>query len=331
MEALNIAIAGSGAIAGAHLDAYLALDGVRVTAIVTSDETRGLALAARAPGARVTLDLDEVLADESIIGVDVCGHTQRHVPVAVAALQAGKHVLVEKPPAITLERFDQLVVAARNSGLVAMIGQTVRFQPTISSIIESVDAGSIGRPALVHISWYVAHVWPRAWRGWQLDPLRSGGHLIHNGMHPIDLAIKLLADRPREVFCRGWATYSPDLPTPDSFQVLMRCEQGGLASMETSYALRPPADPVRRIVVAGNAGTIAHSTTDEVELFNPTMAGVPASIDNAMRNEVDAWLAAVRGERPTPITLDHSRMALAAAIAAEASLQSGRPEPVELS
>ena len=229
MQPLNIAIAGSGAIAEAHLDAYLTLGDLgRVTTIVSSDAERGRALAARAPGARTVSDVADVIGDPAVDAVDVCGHTLAHGPVACAALDAGKDVLIEKPPAITLEAFDRIADAAARNDRLAMVGQTVRFQPVIDSIIRAVDAGEVGDVSMVHVTWYVAHVWPRAWRGWQLDSASSGGHLIHNGMHSIDLALRLLGDEPASVFTRGWKTYSPDIPTPDSFHVLVRGRRGGL-------------------------------------------------------------------------------------------------------
>lgn len=327
---LNIALAGSGAIAEAHLDAYLSLGHLaRVTTVVSHDAERGRALAARLPGARAVTDIAEVIADPAVDAVDVCGHTLAHGPTACAALDAGKHVLIEKPPAITLDAFDRLADAADRSGRVAMVGQTVRFQPVIDSIIGAVDAGEVGAVSMVHVSWYVAHVWPRAWRGWQLDAAVSGGHLVHNGMHSIDLAIRLLDDEPATVFARGWKTYSPDIPTPDSFHVLIRGRRGGLAVLETCYGLRPPAEPVRRIVASGELGTLSHSTTPETELFNPVIANTPSSTHGAMTAEIHTWLRAVRGEIASPIPLAHSRVALASAIAAQRSYDTGRPIDLE--
>lgn len=326
MERLNIAIVGSGAIAQEHLAAYRELgDLAHVVMIVSSDPDRGRALATQFPGARTTTNIDEALDDGGIDAIDICGHTLDHASRAARALRSGKHVLIEKPPALTLDEFDRIAAATTADGPIAMVGQTVRFQPAMTSIIDRVDAGEIGTVSLVHISWYVAHVWPRAWRGWQLDNVRSGGHLIHNGMHSIDLALRLLDEQPVSVFTRGWSTYSPDLPTPDSFHLLLRCTGGGLAVLETSYGLRPPAQPVRRIVVSGAHGTLSHSTTTEAELFNPVLAGTPPSVVGAMVHEIRAWLTAIATGGPSPIPLHASRTALATAIAAQASLDQGVP------
>lgn len=327
---ITVAIVGAGGIAAVHLDAYLALgDQVRVAAIVASNPERGRALAARVPGAWTTDDVADVMNDPTIDAVDLCGYTREQVANGLLAASAGKHMLLEKPPALTLAEFDSLLNAVDGTGLVAMVGQTVRFQPAIETMLDALDADEIGVASLVHVTWYVAHVWPRAWRGWQLDPNQSGGHLIHNGMHSIDLALRLLGDEPTSVFTRGWKTYSPDLPTCDSFHVTMQCRNGGLAVLETSYALRPPAEPYRRVMVAGADGTLVHSTEHETELYNPMVPSPSGATDGAMIGEIRAWLQVVRGEIASPIPLGHSRVVLAAAIAAQESLESGRAVSLE--
>ncbi|MGH2311153.1 Gfo/Idh/MocA family protein, partial [Enterococcus faecalis] len=84
--------------------------------------------------------------------------------------RAGKHVHVEKPVALSLADFDAMVAATRSTSL--MVGQTVRFQPAVATLARSLHAGEVGRPRLVHVSWYTGYVWPGGWRGWQLDPAR---------------------------------------------------------------------------------------------------------------------------------------------------------------
>jgi len=327
--ATRVAIAGSGSIAEEHIAAHLATGRSEIRSIVASNAERGEQLAARVRGARVVSSIDEVLADDTIDAIDICGHTDRHANIATAAITSGKHVLIEKPPALDLAAFAPVLAAATEQpDVVAMVGQTVRFQPAIAEIIRSVDRGDIGNVSLVHLTWYAGYVWPRAWRGWQLDPAKSGGHLVHNGMHAIDLAHHLIGHRADEVFTRGWKTYAPDLPTPDSFHVLMRCTNGALAVLETSYGLRPPCSPLRRIVVAGTSGTLSHSTDDEVELHSPTTTATPASIADAMTHEIDAWLRAITSGGPSPIPLQHSYEALATAIAAQRSYESGQVAPI---
>ncbi len=313
-------------MARAHIHAHISSGMAQIAAIATSSTERATELAAFCPEPPAIIDIDGLLANDTIHAIDVCGHTQRHADVARRALQAGKHVLIEKPPALDLPAFDQVVdAAAQRPDLVAMVGQTVRYQPAVSELIRAVDEGDIGDARLVHLSWYAGYVWPRAWRGWQLDPDKSGGHLIHNGMHSLDLAIRLIGGTPIRVFARGWNTYAPDLPTPDSFHVAIEFDNSALAIAETSYGLRPPANPLRRILVAGSEGSLLHDSLAETELRSPTHIEEPASVRDAMTHEIAAWLAAILNRKTSPIPLHFSRTVLATAIAAQESLDSGQP------
>lgn len=324
----GIAVLGSGGIARAHVAALGRVPGVRVTHVLGSDPARAAAVAALAPGATATADLDAVLADSDTDGVYVCGRTADHPARTLAAIAAGKHVIVEKPPARDVADFDAMVAAARASGVRLMVGQTVRFQPAVATLAAACRAGRVGDPRLLHLNWYVGHVWPGAWRSWQLDPRQSGGHLVHNGMHPLDLAIWLLDARPERVFTRGWCTHAPDMPTPDSFHLTVRFAGGGLAMIEVSYGLRDPGDVLRRMVLCGADGTLAHHTGDDAA---PSDGGPPAplaSVGDAIQRQAEHAAAVVAGHTEPLVELRHSRWALAAAIAAQRSLETGRPVDV---
>lgn len=319
----GIAVLGSGSIAREHIAALTRTGTARVTHVLASDLPRASALAALAPGARPATDLDLVLADPETQGVYVCGRTDDHVPRALAAIAAGKHVIVEKPPSRRLGAFDSLVDSARAAGVRLMVGQTVRFQPAIAALAERSAAGAIGEPRVLHLNWYVGHVWPGAWNSWQLDPRRSGGHLVHNGMHPLDLAVWLLGAQPARVFTRGWCTHAPGMPTPDSFHVVVRFDNDALALIEVSYGLRVPGDVLRRTVLYGTTGTLRHHTDDDARFGGAPVA--PASVADAIGRQARHAADVVAGLTEPLVTLGQSRAALAAAIAAQRSLEAGRP------
>lgn len=136
-------------------------------------------------------------------------------------MSLGKHLLVEKPVALSVSDFDHMVTAARVNGVSMMVGQTSRFQPVNMELYRAVVEGAVGPVRAVNLTWYVGYVRPHAWRAWQLDVSSSGPHAVHSGVHPLDLAVLLLGKAPRRVFARSFRTFSPDLPTPDSFQITL--------------------------------------------------------------------------------------------------------------
>lgn len=325
----RVAVIGSGGIARDHVRALASLPAVEVAYVVGSDLDRAASVAALAPGARASTDLDRVLADPAIHAVNVVGATPDHAPVTIAAGRAGKHVHVEKPAALTVADFDAMVAATEGSGTSLMVGQTVRFQPAISSIAGAVGQGAIGDPRLIHLSWYTGHVWPGGWRGWQHDKARSGGHPVHNGTHALDLVTWLTGRRPARVFARSFPTFAAGMPVHDSFHLTVRFEDDSLALIELAYALPQPGTMVRRIVVSGTDGTLAHDTGDDPGLMSDTTTAPPASIEDAMTRQMRHWIGTLDGSSSPIVENWQVRAALATAIAAQRSLDTGRAVTID--
>ncbi len=323
---VGVAVIGSGGIARDHVKALAALDGIRVVAVVGSDPVRTAEVAALAPGARADSDPGAAIADPSIGAVDICGHTVQHPRWAIAAGRAGRQVMVEKPAALDLDSLDRMIDATAATSL--LVGQTVRFQPAVAELQRQLVAGEIGIPRLIHITWYVGHVWPGGWRGWQHDPAQSGGHPVHNGIHAFDLVVWLTGRRPSRVFTRGFPSFAADMSVPDSFHVTVRLDDGSLALIELSYALRRPGDLLRRLVVTGTTGTLVHSTADEPGLVSDRQHAEPASTGGAFTGQMRHWRDVITG-RCAPITTpEQIRSALAGSLAAQQSLTTGRPVTV---
>lgn len=265
-----------------------------------------------------------MLTDPQIHVIHICTSPDSHAELAVRAARAGKAVLVEKPVALSLADFNAIIEAARQSGVPFMVGQTARFQPVHLELKQALDQGVIGPLRALHVTWYAGHVWPGGWRAWQLDPARCGGHLLHNGIHALDLAVWLFSSVPVRVFARGFRTFAPAVPTPDSFHIVARFACGGMALLEVSYALQKRGDFLRRVQAIGERGTLVHSTEFEPRLVSNTSQPPSAAVEDAMFHEIRHWLAVVRGEEEPIVKHEEVRSTLAAALAAQESLATGR-------
>ncbi|MEV5009537.1 Gfo/Idh/MocA family oxidoreductase [Streptomyces sp. NPDC055692] len=323
----RVAVLGAGAIARDHVAALAGVPGMRLAHVVDRHPERAAALAALAEGATWSTDPASAWSD----GIDVtavCTSPESHAEFSVAALEAGRAVLLEKPAALKVTDVDRVLATAETTGRPLLVAQTARFQPVHLEIARAVAEGAIGTPRLAHLTWYTGHVWPGGWRGWQLNPARSGGHVAHNGVHALDLLTWLMDDEPVRVFARPCRTWAPGMPTPDSFQILVRFAGGALATVELCYALAARGTFVRRLVLSGTAGTLHHSSEDEPRAHSaPPVA--PASIDGAM-TEQTRHLRDVLDGVAAPLTAPHQvRAALAAALAAQLSADEGRPVDVK--
>jgi predicted dehydrogenase len=194
---------------------------------------------------------------------------------------------------------------------------------------QLIAAGNIGRLKLLHLSWYAGYVWPNGWRAWQLDPARSGGHPVHNGVHPLDLAVWLFGQPPVRVFARDMRSWSSGMPVADSFHLTVRFAGGGMALLEFYYALPVRGDYLRRILAVGEKGSLQHSTEPEAGLHSAATRLPSPAVEDAMYHELSHWVATLRGEEEPLVKLKEVRAALAAGLAAQQSLATGRALSIE--
>jgi len=179
---LGVGIIGAGFMGRTHAAAYLAARaaGLPVTLIAATGET-----AAGLPGAPTMVpDAASLLARRDIEAVSICTFTDSHVELAVAALAAGKHVLVEKPVALRRADIERLAVAARDSGLVCMPAMCMRFWPGWPWLRERVLAGSFGAVLAAEFTRLSARP---AWSvEFYRDHRRSGAALFDLHIHDVD-------------------------------------------------------------------------------------------------------------------------------------------------
>lgn len=151
--------------------------------------------AAQAHGVTVSDSLEAVLADTSIDAVVLAVPTHVHVPLGIKVLQAGKHVLVEKPVAANAPDCSPLIAAAKSSGLVAMVGMNQRFSPGARLARTMIADGAIGKVHRVRTWWMRQQLADGIWSGrgaWGFTPGQGGGPLHDIGIHKLDLAMSIL-------------------------------------------------------------------------------------------------------------------------------------------
>ena len=188
---LRVAVIGCGTVATRqHIPGYRALPTGTVDLTVFSSRSpeAGRAASAAWGSGETVADWREAVARDDVDAVDICLPNSLHAEAALAAIRAGKHVMVEKPIATTLEDADAMVAAADERGTVLMTASNARYAPGIQAAAEAVRTGLIGDVTGVE-SW-MAHGGPRTWApaaDWFYDrDLSGGGALVDLGIHAID-------------------------------------------------------------------------------------------------------------------------------------------------
>jgi predicted dehydrogenase len=227
---MNVAIVGCGLIG--HKRAKL-LGAHRLAAAVDADVKKAEALAALRPGAAVLTDWRAAVSRSDVDAVLVSTPHNLLAPVAIAAAEAGKHVLVEKPGARNAAELAPLAVAARKSKIVVKVGFNHRFHPAFLKAREYVDAGALGE--LMFIRARYGHGGRVGYdKEWRADPAVSGGgELLDQGMHLIDLSRWFLGDFTR---VDGFThTYFWDMPVDDNGFMMLRTDRDRLAWLHVSW------------------------------------------------------------------------------------------------
>ncbi len=312
MTRLGVAMIGVGPASEPHVKSLMELaDRIEVRHVVGRDPARLRAFAERHPFP-VTTDLDAALADRGVQAAIVLTPAGTHLDVAGRCLAAGKHVLVEKPLEVSLERAERLVALARGSGLRFGVVLQHRFRPGARRLRELLAEGALGR---VTAAWVTVPWWrPQAYYD---EPGRGtrardgGGVLLTQAIHAFDLFRSLVG--VSDVRAADAATTLHRMETEDYAAALLRLGNGApglLMATTTDY----PGGP-ERIEIVGTRGTAklvggaleAHfhdGRTERVEAEGRTGAG--ANImdfpNDAHRDLVADFADAVATERDPIVT-----------------------------
>lgn len=200
MPKLGIAIVGTGMIAAVHRRAAL-LAGGEVRGVSASSPQRARDVAQSWGVPRAYRDIDEVVADPQVQVVHVCTPNHLHRPMAQAALEAGKHVVCEKPLATTQEDAQALAALAASTGLVATVPFVYRYHPVVREARARIAQGELGPLHLIHGSYLQDWLLDPASNNWRVDPALGGASRVFAdiGSHWCDLVEWVSGERFTEV------------------------------------------------------------------------------------------------------------------------------------
>jgi len=208
------------------------LAGANLVVCADVDEKRAKSLAAGFPNCDATADWRAAVQRDDVDIVIVAATNDALVETSLAAVQAGKHVLVEKPAARNVAELDLLIAAARNSDVLVRVGFNHRYHPALLKAHELVDAGELGE--LMFVRGRYGHGGRKGYdREWRANPaLSGGGELIDQGVHLIDLSRWFLGDFSD---VQGFAhTYFWDMPVDDNGFMLLRTAKDQTAFLHVS-------------------------------------------------------------------------------------------------
>ncbi len=213
-------------------------------------------------------DYRDLLDNDEIDVVTVAIPDQQHKKVACDFLRAGKHVLCEKPLALTREDVEEIIKVSDESGSKFMVGQICRFTPSFEKAKEIVESGTIGEIYFIESEY--AHDYMKLCDDWRADPKRHG--VIGGGCHAVDL-IRWIAGDPIEVFAYGTHTLLPMVEYDDATIAIMKFNDNLAGKVFVSTGCK--RDYTMRTVIYGTKGTlICDNTSPTMTLFTTDEEGV---------------------------------------------------------
>ena len=285
---------------------------------------------------RTTTDYHDMINDPAIDAIIIVSPDQTHREIAVAALQAGKHVLCEKPMALTIEDCKAMVKASRETDKKLMIGQICRFTPGFKEAKKLIDRGDIGELFFVETEY--AHDYSKIGEPWRLDPLRHG--FLGGGCHAVDLA-RWIAGDPIEVTAYSNHKMLPNYPTDDCTIAIMKYPNNVIGKTFVSTGCK--RDYTMRSVFYGTKGTIITDNTspymtvfqDGLSDGKPMLADLPQShaipvqyhLDISNHNtigELEEFVDCIVNDKPVAMSALEGAKTVIAALAAVESTKTGK-------
>ena len=253
---LRVGLIGAGGIAGAHVNGYLANpETTRVVAVADPVEENARRRA-EPVGASTFDSYLTMLAEADIDAVDICLPHHLHRDAIIAAAEAGKHILCEKPLCLSLAEAAEVTAAVEASGVTLMCAHNQLFSPTVAKAKALIAAGTIGDVYQVRTTDSFYNDFDPASMGWRASAATSGGgELIDTGYHPSYLLLHLADAAPASVAAMLSTHRLTFMEGEDSAQLLVRFANGVVGSLVTSWAYVPTAN-TERFSAVGSLGSL---------------------------------------------------------------------------
>ncbi len=345
-EKLRIGVIGSGFAAHFHLASYRKVYGeaFEVSALCSRNRPQAVALAQAFSVPRIVDDIDAMLADPAIQIVTIGTPSGAHMEPAVAAAKAGKHVIVEKPLEITLDRCDKIINACKENGVSCGAILPSRFSPANIALKKVINDGRFGKLTLgdTYVKWWRTQEYydSGAWRGtWELD---GGGCLMNQSIHAIDLMLHF-GGAPAEVFGYTATRTHARLEVEDNACAVVRFASGALGVIESSTSCAPGF--AQQIEIAGERGTAViegdaivrwqFADADPIDgpitaAMGPSRLGSGASDPKGIsieghRRQIEDMVGAVREGRGPAVDGTQARLPVELVCGIYESMRTGRP------
>ena len=275
MRKVGFGIIGCGMIANWHADAITKVDGARLVGAVDVNIEAGKAFAEKYE-TRAFETIEKLLQNKDIKIVCICTPSGLHASLAVKAAGAGKHIVVEKPMAITLKECDEIIKACEKNNVKLAVISQLRFSHSVRELKKAIVSQKLGRLVSgdVYMKYFRSEEYyeKSGWKGtWKMD---GGGALMNQGIHGVDLLQYVMG--PVKLVFGHARTLTRNIEVEDTATAVLEFENGALGVIQGTTSVYPGSP--RRLEVNGDKGTIVLEE-DSIALWEIKGEQIPDNIE----------------------------------------------------
>ena len=322
-DVLRVVLIGAGGIGRFHAQLWRNIPQAKLVGVYDLSHATAQSVAHECGLERIYSSLEEALAEPTVDAVDICTPNRYHTPIVIAALEAGKHCLCEKPLALTTTEIEQMIAVRDRCGKLLMTAQHMRFEQSSVTLRRLIDAGRLGEV-------YYARAW---WLRRRMAPTTPGlltkeqagfGPGLDLGVHLLDLTLHFMGyPEPTSItgvtdhkiaqqddVANQWGRYQrEDFQVEDFAAALIRFQNGAALSLETSWLLNITEPEIRRIWLHGTAGgalwpDLQINHIEQGLLLDTQIASETGG--DGHQNELAAFCDAIRDDQPSSVPAEQS-------------------------
>lgn len=333
---IGVCLIGCGNVSIPHLNAYMHLPQAEVVACSDIKKETAQKRATQFGISTIYQNYSEALKDNRIDMVDICVPARFHAQTAIESMEAGKHVLCEKPMATTIEEANKMIISANEHQVNLMIGQSTRYIPMFCKAKKQIEKGKIGKPIVIRFAtrWFNPIGQWNTEAGKKKYQSQKIGPIVDAGIHAFDWIRWILAKEAKSVAVET-RTFPKELPIFTQMNITLDFGEAiGFIELSRMTQKYPSYD--RSLSVIGTKGKIegfdnsvwTHAKKAEnlkVKIPSTPTAYIPLieniSYPSEFKSEIDDFLNAIIEKRPVPVSPQDSKAALALALAAQESAE----------
>ncbi|MBS4179353.1 Gfo/Idh/MocA family protein [Lederbergia citrea] len=325
---MKIAVIGSGKLGQRHLDSWSKIQGVEVVGVIARNKTR-LDEVANKYGIKSYTSIQELLAATDVDVIDICTPTDTHSELVKEAANAKKHVICEKPLALTAEEAEEAILVCKENNVQLHIGHTLRFFPEYANARQQILDGSIGKPGVIRMKRGVPH--PPNGDSWYADEARSGGLFLDLGIHDLDWLLWTFGDVQR-VMAKRVKRSSEEKGNVEFGFITLKMTDGTICYVELSWA---ETNFHASFELAGDKGMITYNHNEsnplEVQIRpqvgNQSGVQVPRNVleKDPYQRQLEHFVNCLLGKEEPIITAEEAAKSIKVAQAAIRSAKEGQP------